>query len=265
MKMTKSLIILSLILPLTTFATTATTNSRPKLTPEQRKAKIQLALMKRHGGLVRDTRSMRGSITVINAQSKVANSELSSYIDEMNETVRFHVKLTKYCDEKITLSNIDNCFKKSGADIAVFIVDSNEFPGLLVAPENLWALINVNKYQDKNTSIRVGRELARAIVMVGGGFGDGFSNSLLGPITDPRQLDNFKSSRISFEVAGRMVNYLDPLGLRPFGIITYKESCKLGIAAPPTNEYQKAIWHKVRSEKERGPTNPIEIPMPKKK
>jgi hypothetical protein len=28
---------------------------------------------------------------------------------------------------------------------------------------------------------------------------------------------------------------------------------------------QKAIWEQVKADKERGPTNPIKIPMPKKK
>ena len=31
----------------------------------------------------------------------------------------------------------------------------------------------------------------------------------------------------------------------------------------PTNEYQKAICEQAKADKERGPTNPIKIPMPK--
>ena len=165
----------------------------------------------------------------------------------------------------MTFEKVNDFFKKSNAQVGIFIVDSIELPGLLIAPENLWAIINVNRYGDEKLSLRVGRELARAIVMVGGGFGDGFSNSLLGPITDPAQLDSFKSSRVSYEVAGRMVNYLDPIGIRPFNILTYREACKLGFAPNPTNQYQETIWKEVHSEKERGPVNALQIPMPHSK
>ena len=116
--------------------------------------------------------------------------------------------------ERIDL--VPDAVKKSGGNLAVFIVDSPELPGVLVAPESQWAIVNVARYEGETQSVRVGRELARAVVMVGGGFSDGFANSLLGPITDKRQLDGFKSARISFDVAGRMVNYLEPLGVRPF-------------------------------------------------
>ena len=62
-----------------------------------------------------------------------------------------------------------------------------------------------------------------------------------------------------------MKKYLASAGVTPLRKTIYRKACQEGWAPAPTNEYQKAIWDKVRSEKERGPTNPIEIPMPKKK
>jgi hypothetical protein len=44
----------------------------------------------------------------------------------------------------------------------------------------------------------------------------------------------------------------------------YIRACKEGWAPAPTNDIQKAIWDRVKSEKERGPTNAIKIRPPKK-
>ena len=53
--------------------------------------------------------------------------------------------------------------------------------------------------------------------------------------------------------------------MSPAIVSTYLKACEEGWAPTPTNEYQKAIWEQVKADKERGPTNPIKIPMPKKK
>jgi len=46
---------------------------------------------------------------------------------------------------------------------------------------------------------------------------------------------------------------------------TYRRACHLGWAPPPTNDVQRAIWEKIKAEKERGPTKPITIPPPNAK
>ena len=46
---------------------------------------------------------------------------------------------------------------------------------------------------------------------------------------------------------------------------TYLRACHLGWAPPPTNDVQRAIWEKIKAEKERGPTKPITIPPPNAK
>ena len=47
--------------------------------------------------------------------------------------------------------------------------------------------------------------------------------------------------------------------------VSYKRACIEGWAPAPTNDIQKAIWEQAKADKERGPTNPIKIPPPKKK
>ncbi len=237
------------------FPQSAKKPDKPKLTPEERKARIQLSMMKRNGGIVRDKRGMAGSFKVINAQDKIGNDKLLGYLSDIEDSALFELKLESVPAKTVTLATIDKALETSKADVAVFIVEDSSLPGLLVAPENRWALINIKPYAGELQTLRVGRELARAVAYVGGAACDGFGMSLMGAITEPQQLDNFKSSRLNFETAGKMAIYLKELGVRPFSKITYRETCRLGFAAPPTNEYQRAIWNEVYKL----PEKPIKI------
>jgi hypothetical protein len=61
------------------------------------------------------------------------------------------------------------------------------------------------------------------------------------------------------------VTYLKSLGVTPAEMTTYRKACREGWAPAPTNDIQKAIWEQVKADKERGPTNPLKISMPKRK
>jgi hypothetical protein len=54
-------------------------------------------------------------------------------------------------------------------------------------------------------------------------------------------------------------------GITQTMISSYLKACEQGWAPAPTNDYQRAIWEKVKADKERGPTNPITIPPPGRK
>ena len=244
----------------TNTASTVATEKR-KLTPEERKARIQLSMMKRNGGIVRDKRDMAGSFKVINAQDKIGNDKLAGYLSDVEDSALFELKLESAQPKSVTLATIDKALEASKADVAVFIIEDDMLPGLLVAPENRWAVINIKPYAGEFQTLRVGRELARAVAYVGGAACDGFGMSLMGAITEPQQLDNFKSSRLNFETAGKMAIYLKELGVRPFSKITYRETCRLGFAAQPTNEYQQAIWNEYHEL----PSKPVKIEYDPKK
>ena len=53
--------------------------------------------------------------------------------------------------------------------------------------------------------------------------------------------------------------------ITPVPRTTYRRACYEGWAPAPTNEFQKAIWEKVKADRERGPTTPITIPPPTQK
>ena len=66
------------------------------------------------------------------------------------------------------------------------------------------------------------------------------------------------------DVTCRMAKYLKSRGVTSSVMTTYKSACEQGWAPAPTNDVQKAIWERAKSDKERGPTNPIRIEATKK-
>ena len=85
----------------------------------------------------------------------------------------------------------------------------------------------------------------------------------MGPVTEAKDLDLFAGARPPIDVLNRVLRAMPKYGLERWEQYTYREACEQGWAPAPTNEYQKAIWEKVKAEKERGPTNPITIKPPK--
>ena len=88
---------------------------------------------------------------------------------------------------------------------------------------------------------------------------------MAGPMRNVKQLDTFDKEGLPPDSIARACGYVGELGVRPEYRVSYRDACKEGWAPAPTNDYQKAIWNQVKADKERGPTNPIEIPMPTKK
>ena len=49
------------------------------------------------------------------------------------------------------------------------------------------------------------------------------------------------------------------MGFAPYRRTTYKRACKEGWAPAPTNDFQRAVWEKIKAEQGEKPTNPIRI------
>jgi len=52
---------------------------------------------------------------------------------------------------------------------------------------------------------------------------------------------------------------------RSVWIVNYKKAVAEGWAPAPTNDVQKAIWDRMKAEKERGPANAVKITPPNQK
>ena len=97
----------------------------------------------------------------------------------------------------------------------------------------------------------------------------GAANSMQQPclmrqINTLRELDRTRNTLPSPQPVNHMMEVAYKHNIAKIRMVTYKRACEEGWAPAPTNDIQKAIWERAKADKERGPSNPIEIPMPKK-
>ena len=79
------------------------------------------------------------------------------------------------------------------------------------------------------------------------------------PISAAADLDRFSANFMPPDSANAALQNGTKIGFRPFRRTTYKRACKEGWAPAPTNDVQKAIWEKIKAEKDQKPSNPIKV------
>ena len=155
------------------------------------------------------------------------------------------------------------------APAVIRLEETDTFPGFMsVYPEAFCAVINVKALAADGASKeivveRLRKELIRAALFV---LGSGYSPSpcLARPIANLEELDNLNVPILSPETMTHL-KAMPKLGIHEIRFATYYQACREGWAPAPTNDVQKTIWDQIKSDKERGPTNPITIQPPNAK
>jgi hypothetical protein len=210
-----------------------------------------------NGGLV--TRPYTGKyITIINDQNRISESDFFDPKETIQRIFQFPLKIVKPGSDL------------SDTAVTITISDNPSAPALLIAPEMPWAGINIRALAVDNPKTDVLRNRLRKEIWRGFMYACGAANSVnqpcvMRPIFGIKDLDSHNISVPCPDSLNRVATCARALGIGRISRCVYHQACQEGWAPAPTNDIQKAIWDKVRSEKERGPTNPIEIPMPKKK
>ena len=237
------------------------------MTPEQRaeyQAKAKARALERTGGLVRDASVQSGRLIVVNAQDVVSVADLEKPIEVLARFLRVKIDVV---DDTAPSFPFDSAAYLAArkANAAVFLVATNGIPALLAAPEDRWAVVNMTMLGKENLSLRAQKEILRGFAFVCGGAATSFRQTLVSPITTPADLDRVMGAQLPIDSLNAIAQYLPGIGVNPYREASYRRACREGWAPPPTNDVQKAIWEKVRADKERGPTNPITIPPPGQK
>jgi hypothetical protein len=215
------------------------------------------------GGMLRDTRNMTGRIVIINAQKKVPTDKIAEVVSWTADFLKVQMEVI---DGDYVSRDASYAWRqKNKANALIIVCDDGSNDTLLIAPEKRWGSVNISTFVNKNLESRTQKEVSRAIAYVCGGMSSQYNPTLGSQIDDADALDNVRSCRLPIDLLMSVGRYLPQLGVQPYRNVIYRKAVREGWAPAPTNDVQKAIWEKVRSEKERGPTNPIEIPMPKKK
>lgn len=220
----------------------------------------------RMGGYLIKEGTMKGRFLFLDCQTRVGGAA-EAVAGKINHLIQFDAYAAKGAAP--TVGSADRALADSKANAAVFLVDVDELPALLVASERRWAFVNVKPLtvdgpDAAKLAFRVRTELWRAFAMVLGAGDTESTACALNPCVSLEDLDRAKSGMISMEPLSTIQTHAKKIGIEPYRRVRYRQACKEGWAPAPTNEYQKAIWERVKAEKEQGPANAIKIEPPKK-
>lgn len=215
--------------------------------------KFRLLMNKRTGGMLVRPDSQRGTIVYANCQDAVSKELIDENIAAFSELTHYKIE---YREGTFEFPNI-----KLLGDATLFIVNDATLPAVLSAPESKWAMVNVRNLKNglgaKEAFLRarVQKELTRGFALLAGAQSSNYPNSIMGPVRNEKDLDQFPDWRLAVDVVARFKPYLSAFGIAPAEEATYRRACQEGWAPAPTNEYQKAIWNQTHEI----PTEPLKI------
>ena len=230
---------------------------KERLNTLERKAKLEAVVNQRVGGFLEKPGTAKGSIAYVNCQQKAPKSWIDESIAYFSEVTKFKVNYAE--------GTFDIKAPKFDGEVAIFIIEDETLPPILVAPENKWALVNIAPIAKEQRPIffeqRTKKELSRAFAYLCGATGSKFERSLTRGITSQAELDKNYDYELPMDIVQRFWDYMKPLGVLPAQRATYLKACEEGWAPAPTNDVQKAIWDKVHAM----PTEPLKIKPEEKK
>ena len=212
--------------------------------------------------------SQKGKIVFVNAQGRLPESEIESAAAMIRKCAKFNLAVQTGGGEKSALDRAAGACAEYGANVALVVVSDATTPAMLVAPEDRWAVVNVQRLaegippgalNDRMFAARCRKEIVRAFSLLCGGGASQFAGNMMGTATIA-DLDTVQEF-IPIDMERRWSDYLADIGVKPAYQRTYKQACKEGWAPPPTNDIQRAIWDKVHQI----PDKPIKIEFDPKK
>ena len=229
------------------------------LPKEQRQVYMQKLIAMKTGGKVAKPGTGKGCVRVVSSLNDIPPALLDDDFKMLRNVIKIDIGFVK--GKKVTPSSAKAALANYKANACVYIIDSPEYPRLLVAPEEGWAMVNVKEMSEGNPSetvklARLRKEVMRAIGYVSGA---GLNGGVMQSVTDNQSLDRLLTEQ--FPAVGRaaLLAHLASLGVEPVYETSYLRACEQGWAPSPTNDTQKAIYERVRSAKERGPAKAIQI------
>lgn len=226
------------------------------MTPEQRaerRAQVRARMEARNGGTVIDKSRQKGRILVAVDQREVAISALKASTARIVDIL--HVTIDVEEVDAPELARAKDFLWDNKANLVVAVVNKPSQPALLVAPEERWAQVNVAALNGSAVTIRVQKEVARAIAFLSGAASTSYVETLVSPITSIQDLDRIEGYTLPIDSIRAMEPYLKGLGIAPWRQAYYRQACKEGWAPAPTNDVQKAIWNEIHAP----PTDPLKI------
>ena len=211
------------------------------------------------GGTVRI--AGKGRIAVVDCESGVDWKEMKPVLDSFDRS--FHIEVALQRGEAFSVETATAALARTKSNAAVFVGSREYYPMTLSAPEQRWSFVNVAQLRaDGSNFVRRSQMLLlRGIYRALGSDTSSAAKSCLSPVHSPSDLDKIADFDIAMDTYMAVSQGAESLGIVPVEYGTYQDACEMGIAAPPTNAVQKAIWDKVHAL----PSEPIKIKPETKK
>lgn len=220
-------------------------------------------MMRRTGGVLKLPPS--GFVAMVDFQSRADYEKTSKKFIETFEGFGFAAKPMK-SDKPFSIGDLATKCKELGAGSVVFIVDEPSLPMSLVSIETRAGLVNVAALAADNPNPalltrRTCKMIGRVSMLASGGAESASPTSDLQPVTNLKELDANEGQGDEVYVMMGVIAGMAKAGVTAERRMTYKQAVAAGVAPPPTNDIQKAIWDKVHSI----PQNPMKIEFDPKK
>lgn len=218
----------------------------------------RMASLVRSGGTVREAGSAKGMFVILNAQKAVLEKELHAACAVIDRDA--HVQFAVKPGADVTVANVKGKITKAGGTVGLALVESDELPSLVTAPESGWSIVNVKALKTPSADAevlakRVRCEILRGFAFVVGGAYVSHGDFLMRDVKAPEDLDETRREGFGIEVSRHIDTYSHLYGITPWRQASYRKACREGWAPAPTNDYQKAIWNEIHAL----PSNPIKI------
>ena len=215
----------------------------------------------RVGGRVTKPHSSKGTIGIVNCQKTVASNEFKKTVEIIQSVAPYNISIVEG-----QISSLPNkeIVEKLGFSIAVFITDDNVTQTLLAAPDDRWALLNVNMLKEglggnhERLNRRARGQLMRALALVCGAGTSQYPGNIH-DATCVSDLDSLNPDQMIHDVVQRCRKNLTAIGVKEPYTVAYKKAVAEGWAPAPTNDVQRAIWEKIKAEKSEKPSRPIKV------
>lgn len=237
----KKIVVSCFAVVLTATLVAADTGNVQKKRPSLEEIKARRAAhIAAEGGLV--NRPPKGKVVRVLLRTKdFSESDARAVAENMSRTLHLCVEVGETEGQS-----------KAKTGCLITLADMDKAPTLLVAPEDYWATVNVNRLKDDNPSpdilkSRIVKEMWRALGFALGAANPSQFTCVMRPISTPADLDKEKVAQLTPPPMMAVVKTAAQLGFSQGGQTTYRRACQEGWASQPTNAVQKTIWEEVHA------------------
>lgn len=225
-------------------------NDRPA--PEGSDLARQREKMKsRIGPIISKPGSQRGLFAIVDAQNRVDGTNIAYVAKALANRTHFNIEYVKVEADAVQGGDWAKLATEHHANAVLAVIDDEKLPGLLVAPDDRWAVVNVRRLEAglksdaakaRFLAPRTSKQVIRAMGMLGG-VNSQFKNSPCAALS----LVELDAAGVAMppDVQQSFGKYLESIGMSEKKFASYRAACREGWAPAPTNDVQRAIWKQV--------------------